>query len=244
MEIESFLETLNRSQKMALHDLVASFVTAERLELIDQVLPLRTRHLTVVLENIFQPHNASAVLRSCDLFGVQDVYVIETTNEYQVNPDIALGASQWLTMHRYSQAGERDLHACAADLRQAGYRLAATTLRPGSVPIREIDPTIKTALLFGTEMHGLTDEAHELADVWVHLPMMGFTQSFNISVSAALFLYELTGRLRESDASWRLGAAEAFDIRIKWLLNSANRPEALVRHFLLKSGIDNQKFIN
>ncbi len=238
MEIDRLLAVLSADQKKLLHDFIAQFVTHERQALIDKVLPYRTRRLAVVLENIYQPHNASAVLRSCDLFGVQDVYIIETKYEYQVNRDIALGSAQWLTLHRYQQPGRRDLAACAADLRAAGYTLAATTLRPGSVPLNSVPVHQKIALLFGTEQHGLSDEAHDLADTWVHIPMMGFTQSFNISVSAALCLYELSNKVRQSDVSWSLPPAEARDIKIGWLLNSATRPEALLLHFIRQHKIE------
>lgn len=232
MELNELLPRLEEAQKKALLELAASQVTAERQALIDRVLPQRTRHLAVVLENIFQPHNASAVLRSCDLFGVQDVYILENRNSYQVNRDVALGSAQWLTLHRYRQPDPEALEACAADLRQAGYRLVATTLRTGSKPVAEMDPTVKSALMFGTEMQGLTDAAHALADEWVHLPMVGFTQSFNISVSVALFLYDLTHRLRPSGVSWQLSPEEAVDLKIRWLLNAAARPDALLRHFV------------
>jgi len=79
------------------------FVTEDKLRRIDYVIKDRTRHLTIVLEDIYQPHNASAVLRSCECFGIQDLHVIEQEKQYKPNPEIALGASQWLTIHRHKE---------------------------------------------------------------------------------------------------------------------------------------------
>lgn len=223
---------LSFEQKKAFVDYLYTFVTDHKRNLIGRVLAKRTRYLTVVLENIYQPHNASAVLRSCDCFGVQDVHIIEDENEYRINPDVALGASKWLTLHRHGRVQANNTHLCLEKLRAQGYRIAATTLRPGSIPLQALDVAQKTALCFGTEELGLSAEAHELADVYVQIPMVGFTQSFNISVSAALTLYDLTNKLHaRPPADWQLTPEEQLDVTAVWLLRATTNGRALGRHY-------------
>ncbi|MEM9776018.1 MAG: RNA methyltransferase [Chloroflexota bacterium] len=237
--------------KEDLAEWLARFVTLERNALLDKVLNQRTRHFTAVLENIFQPHNASAVLRSCDIFGVQDVHIIEDRFEYTVNPDVAMGASRWLTLHRYGdpeplpEPGMRGLRAymeevasrpsstadCLNQLKQNGYTVVATSLRPGAVSLYDLPIDRPLAICFGTEETGLSDEAHDLADVFMTIPMYGFTQSFNISVSAALTFQKLTHDLRESSLAWQIPPEQRLDILVDWLLKSATRGDALARQF-------------
>jgi tRNA (guanosine-2'-O-)-methyltransferase len=141
---------------------------------------------------------------------------------------VAHGATKWLSIHRY-QAGTRP---CLTALQERGYRIAAATLRPGGVPVQEIDLAQPLALCFGTEEEGLSDEAHDLADLFVRVPMQGFTQSFNVSVTAALFLYDLTGRLRASDYPWPLSPAEKRTLTLDWYLRSLRRGDLAARRFL------------
>lgn len=211
-------------------------VTAHKQALMTRVLSNRTRHITVAVENLFQPHNASAVLRSCDCFGVQDVHIVENRNRYRLNRDISLGASKWLSLHKYDKSTLPPLAACLSNLRERGYRIAATTLRPGSIPLAEVPVDEKLALFFGAEMAGLSPEVYEHADLYVQIPMVGFTQSLNVSVSAALCLHELTGRLRQSDVRWQLSEGEQIDLTIEWLVRTATKGELLARHFLRQQG--------
>ncbi|MFK7805965.1 MAG: TrmH family RNA methyltransferase [Anaerolineae bacterium] len=242
--------------KLELANWLPQFVTPERYSLINKILAMRTRRITTVLENIFQPHNASAVLRSCDIFGIQDVHIIEDAYEYTVNPEVAMGASRWLTLHRYGQPeplpakGTRGMREaaearkalatstpdCINQLKRNGYTVVATSLRPGAVSLYDLPIDKPLALCFGTEETGLSDAAHELADVYMTIPMFGFTQSFNISVSAALSLQHLTHKLRQDTHDWQLSQAEAAEVRLDWLIKSATKGDALVRQFLKDRG--------
>lgn len=188
------------------------FVTENKRSRIDNVLSERTRHLSVVLENVYQAHNISAVIRSCDCFGIQDLHIIENNNAFKINDDIALGASQWVDTSRYKQGSRH----CLENLKQKGYQIAALSLQEPSIPLAELDITQKTALCIGTELTGLSDEAHELADVFVKVPMVGFTQSFNLSVTAALCMYELSNRLKSSNIDWQLTEKEKLTLTINW----------------------------
>ena len=220
---------------------LSQFVTARRRQRMDEVLAWRTRYLTVALEDVYQPHNASAVLRSCEILGIQDVHVVESTNRFRPNKGVALGAAQWLTLHHYrGQAGET-ARCCLRQLKAQGYRVVATTLRADSVPLSKLSLDRPLVLVFGTEEEGLSREAHDLADTFLKLPMFGFTQSFNVSVTVALCLYDLTRRLRASDVPWQLAEAEKEDLKLQWLIQSATRGELLVRRFLDEMGETGQE---
>jgi tRNA (guanosine-2'-O-)-methyltransferase len=223
----------DRETKRRLLEHLEPMITEMRKERFAEVLRNRTRFITIVLEDIFQPHNASAVLRTCDCFGVQDVHIIENKNRYEVNPDVALGSSKWLSLYKYSR-GEDNTSACLARLKEQGYRIIAATPRkddftPHSLPVRS-----KFALLFGTELYGLSDTAIRMADSFVRIPMFGFTESFNISVSAAILLHTLTGRIRQERTGWQLSEEEMLDVRLEWAMNSLRRAGIIASEFLAK----------
>lgn len=209
------------------------YITPRRQMLFDEIIQNRTRHITIVLENIFQPHNASAVLRSCDLTGVQDVHIIENSNTYTVNPDVAMGASKWLTLNKYNES-EDNTPAAYAKLRAEGYKIVATTPHRKSVGPEDLDLSGKVALVFGTELTGLTPYAIDYADEYLQIPMMGFTESYNISVSAALTLYTLSQRLHKSDIDWKLTEDQQLEVLLQWLRNSINRSELIEKELLNK----------
>jgi len=218
------------NQKKALLKYFQEFITPERKALFEQVLQQRTQHITIVLEDIYQPHNASAVLRTCDLTGIQDVHIIENRNEYNVNPDVALGSSKWLNLFKYNHKENNTLKTYN-ELRKKGYRIVATTphkdaYTPETIPLEE-----KMAFVFGTELNGLTDEAIEHADTYLRIPMYGFTESYNISVSAALVLYTLTNRLRDSEIPWQIKNEEKTDILLEWSRRTIKRSDVLERQF-------------
>ncbi|MCF8348403.1 MAG: RNA methyltransferase [Bacteroidales bacterium] len=225
--------------RLALIEQMDKLITPRRRLLFDKVLANRTRHITIALENIFQPHNASAVLRSCDLTGVQDVHIIENTNEYNVNPDVAMGASKWLNLHKYNSI-DYNTPLAYQYLRDQGYKIVATTPHHESITIDELPITEKVALVFGTELTGLTEWAISNADMYVNIPMVGFTESYNISVSAAICLYSLTRRLRASEISWKLEEEQVSAIRLQWLRNSIKKSEHIEKE-LLKNILSEKK---
>ncbi len=211
------------------------FITPERFNLFNKVIQDRTRYMTVVLEDIFQPHNASAVLRSCDCFGVQDVHIIENENEYTVNPDVALGASKWLNLHKYNSKKNNTLSAIKM-LKEKGYRIIATTPHTDDINLENFNiKKGKFALMFGSEKPGLSNIALENADEYLKIPMFGFTESFNISVSAAIILHHLSLKLRESEILFTLSEEEKNDIILNWLKRSIKKSDLLIKDFLSKN---------
>ncbi len=211
-------------QKKELFEKLTEYISENKAGLFQKVIDNRTQYITAVIENVYQPQNASAVLRTCDLLGVQDVHIIENYNTYKVNPQIALGASKWLNLYKYNQK-EYNTIDTFNQLREKGYRIVATAPRKDKLGFSLDELPIekgKIAVVFGTELEGLTDEAIENADESVTIPMYGFTESFNISVSAALVLKNLTDRLRSSEVDWKIPENERYDILIEWALKVIN----------------------
>jgi tRNA (guanosine-2'-O-)-methyltransferase len=212
---------------------LSGFVTEARLKRFEEVLKNRTRHLAIGLENIYQPHNASAVLRSCDCFGIQDVYIIENENKYTYNPDVSLGSEKWLTLNRYNDK-DKSLDTCINSLKTKGYKIAVTSLHRDNYTIEEVPLNNKLALFFGTEMRGATNELESKADMFVKIPMLGFTESFNISVAAALSMYALSSRLRKENINWQLSELDKEELRLQWLRNTIPKVELIEKDFLEK----------
>ncbi len=218
-------------QELILH--LEQFVTEPRQARLKEVLHLRTRHIAVVLEDLYQTQNISAVMRSCECYGVQDAYIVENRNEFNVHKDISMGADKWLTLHHYPYA-EHNMKQCIDDLHTKGYTVVATLPDEKQKTIFDIAVAQKTAFLFGTELTGLSEEAVACADYNVLIPMYGFTESFNISNSAAIILSHASERLRHSDVAWQLTDDEHADLYLEWLQKSIRNPEPIVRDFLAK----------
>ncbi len=222
----------------ALIDYLKAVVTPERAARLAKVLAQRTRHITVALENLHKAHNASAILRSCDSFGVQDLHIIDTQRQYGISNTATSGAHQWVTHHFYHDSADNreNVASCFASLRENGYRVMATTLRDDAIPIHDLPVDQKVALVFGTELFGLTDDAHELADGFVQIPMLGFTDSLNVSVAAAIAMQNLSGRARSQGVAWELSAQERDALMLQWLLNSIEHPDVIVARFFEEIG--------
>jgi len=214
-------------QQQQLISYLQQFVTAGKQHKIAALLALRTRHITIVLEELYQSHNASAALRSAECFGVQDAHIIDPNRSFTLAPNIAKGAAQWLTVHKYTQ-----MQACYTALKAAGYTIVATSLHPNALTIQELPLDNKIALVFGTERRGLSADALSHADAFVTIPMVGFTQSFNVSVAAGICLYELTTRLRKSPVIWQLTDQEKEDLTLVWLRKSLIHHRQLEKYFL------------
>lgn len=199
-------------------EFLAQFLTQERKDLIERVLKNRTKMLTVVLEDVFQPHNASAVIRTMDCLGVQDLHVLEPKNKFSPNADVAMGANKWVDIHHYRD--KTAVEHCYANLRLQGYKIVATTLSEGAVDFSALNFAEKHAFVFGTEETGLSSQAVENADFCLKLPMFGFTQSYNVSVSVALTLFALTQELRKEQNNWQLTPTQYEKLKLKWYKNS------------------------
>ena len=203
------------------------FLSEERKQRFLDVLVNRTRFLTVAIEDVYQLHNTSAVIRSCDAFGIQDIHVIEDRFGKRLDKNIAMGAEQWVDVNRYQTA-----YDCIDTLKAKGYKIIATTPHDNSSLLSDFTVTSKTALFFGTEKEGLSDEVLQKADGFLKIPMVGFSESLNISVSAAIILQELMEKLRKSKLTWQLSDIELLDKRLDWTKKSIKDIEGILARYL------------
>ncbi len=203
---------MNKTDKTALIDQLLAYVTENKREKMQAVIANRTRYITVVLEDLYQEHNASAALRTCDIFGVQDVHVVQGKYSFKAVPTIAMGSSKWVDVHAYGSITES-----ITALKKDGYRIVATTPHTDCYELPNLPLDQKIALVFGSEQTGLSEEALAQADTFVKIPMYGFVESFNVSVSVALCLYDVIHRLKASAIDWKLSEDETQDLMLQWI---------------------------
>lgn len=217
--------------KRSLLPYLRTFITEERDARILEVLANRTRHFTVVLEDLYQTQNISAVMRTCECYGVQDVHIIEKENEFIIHDAISMGSNKWLTLHNYKNE-PGNVAKCADWLHANGYKLIATMPAENSVFVDDLPVDEKTAFFFGTELTGLSDEAVAVCDGAVKIPMYGFTESFNISNSVAILTSNMTERLRRSQVDWRLTPDEHDELYFEWLCKSIRNIDLILKREL------------
>jgi len=198
--------------------------------------------MTVVLEDIYQSHNASAVLRSSECFGLQDIHIIENKNPYRISPDVALGSYKWLTIHRYNNETNNTRNAIKS-LKEQGYRIVATSPHKKNSSLEDFDCSPgKFAMVFGAELKGLSSTALDMADEFLKIPMTGFTESLNISVTAAVCMHHLTGKIRNDHSiNWHLTDSEKQDIKLSWLKNSIRKSDLIIKAFQQQSRSENNE---
>ena len=205
------------------HDLVQylkTFIVDERRELFEKKIQQRTKYITVVLENIFQGRNISASIRSADCFGIQDVHIIENDNIFNEDSEVSMGAEKWIMITRYNQKKHNSIEAIKK-LKSEGYQIIATTPHNTDCDLFDVDVSKqKVALIFGAEVEGCSEQTLALADKKMKIPMYGFTESFNLSVSVSLCLQHLTYKLRKADFDWRMTEDEQDKAMLQWLRNS------------------------
>lgn len=210
--------------------LLEPYVSTHKQALINQVLNQRTRMITVVLEDIYQPQNASAVLRTCECFGIQDAYIIEKENNYEVNPKVVMGANKWLDLYYYSSSEGKTGKDCLLDLKKKGYKLYGTSPATEALEIQDILPDHKMAFIFGTELTGISSEVKELSDHLVKIPMKGFTESYNISVSVAIILQTLTLMIgKKTPEEYPLMEHEKEEITYRWYQSIVKNSDLILK---------------
>jgi len=224
----------NLALKKELINYLSQFISEARKARFDEVIENRSNYLRVVLEDVYQAHNASAVLRSCDCFGIQYVDFIENRNRYKISQDVAMGSGNWLSIKRYGESDANNTISCLEKLKQEGYTIVATTPHKNDFSIDELPIDNKIALVFGTEIDGITEDVYKMADRFVKIPMYGFTESFNISVCAALCMYELTKRIRSSGVNYKLSEDEKTEVYFEWMKNSISRSDLIIEEYLAK----------
>ena len=211
---------------MELLTYLETFLTEERKQRFRDILEDRTRFLTIAAEDVFQLHNASAIIRSCDVFGLQDVHLIEGRFGQRVDKNIAMGAQQWVDIKRYNTAKD-----CLNSLKSDGYKIVATVPTGNAIALDDYSISEKTALIFGTEKEGLSPEIVSEADEFLHIPMVGFSESLNVSVSAAIILQRLTAQLRLSNLAWQLSEEEKLEKQLDWTKKTIKNVDQIIERY-------------
>ena len=210
---------------------LTEFITPERNSVFERVLKERTKYMTVVLENVYQPHNASAVLRSCDCFGVQDLHVVESENQFIPDKEISMGSHKWVGINTYD-INHKAIEQCYNNLRTQGYRIIATSPHSNGCDLHDFDVSKGPfAIVFGAELTGLSSFALEKADEFLKIPMYGFTESLNISVSVAIILQHLSNELRRKGVKWEITKEQRIEILEGWLRSSIKNSEQIIERW-------------
>jgi tRNA (guanosine-2'-O-)-methyltransferase len=217
----------------ALRARVLGLLTDHRRALIERALENRTRHVVAVIENVADSHNANAVVRSCECFGIQELHVVSEA-EFKTARRILIGSGKWVDLVRHSQKTRNNAAHCLAGLKARGYRIAVTVPKAGAgvTPLDRLDLSAPLAVCFGQEHTGISGTLRAGADHFVTIPMAGFTESLNISVAAGIVFYTLTQRLRSGDVRWQLGEADKNELRLLWALRCLRNPGAILQRFL------------
>lgn len=210
--------SVNNKQRSDIIDRLGEVINEDRISLLKEVLDQRTRHLTVVLDDIYQPQNASAILRTCECVGVQDLHAIQERNPHKVNRGVVKGANKWVNLVRHLDREGR--HNCINELKQQNYKIVAMTLSDDAIPLEALPVDEKLALCFGCEETGLSKDIENNADYKVQIPITGFTQSYNVSVSAGISLYYLVNKIKATQQNWQLNEEEKETLLIEWLSKS------------------------
>jgi len=210
-------------------DHLQEYLTPRRKMLFEKVLAERTNHLTVVAQDVYQLHNTSAVVRSCDVFGIQNIHVIEEKIPRRIDKEIAMGAQKWVDINRFNS-----VKSALKTMKKKGYQIVATTPHINDTELLDFDVTQKSCFFFGRETEGLSEEVMKEADCFLKIPMYGFTESLNISVSAAIILQNVTNRLRKSNVNWSLTREERLEKRLDWCKKTLKSHEAIIDNYYKK----------
>lgn len=210
----------------SLFEYLAGYLTDRRRALFLEVLQKRTKHFTVATEGVYQLHNTSAVIRSCDIFGIQDIHVVEDIEGKRIDKEIAMGAQKWVDLHRYTTVQD-----CVSQLRKEGYSIVATSPHGKAISPEDFDISQKAAFFFGKESDGLSPYVLEQADTLIKIPMYGFTESLNISVSAAIILQNVVSRLHQSDVPWQLSSHQIKEKQFDWMCKTIKSVDSIIERF-------------
>ena len=211
------------ANKNELIDFLGSFATGKRLAAMDRALENRTRYITVVLEDIYYSQNANAVIRTCDFFGIQEVYIINAGGRYKKNRHVTLGTKQWLDINM-----TRD-HETIDRLKMEGYRIIATSPSKYTTTLEDFDTGAgKIALLLGNELNGLRASTLEKADETIGIRGFGFVDSLNISASCAIILSHLRSNLPENSG---LSLQSQEELKLSWLRKNVRHGKKLEEEF-------------
>src|SRR5258706_6591633 len=222
---------LSYDQQQLLTDHFSQYISDHKKDFIEKVLAERTRYITIVMEDIYQLQNWSSVVRRCECMGIQDFHIVENQSRYSVNPKVLKGANKWVQLIRYKDRKVNNTETCFKALRHKGYRILVADPSPECIPLKEISVDEKLAIVMANELKGTSGYALDHAAKKVRIPMVGFTASMNISVTAAICLTTFVTKVREAEMDWSLSAEERGEIRLTWYRKVVRRSELIEREF-------------
>jgi tRNA (guanosine-2'-O-)-methyltransferase len=223
---------MESSLKLELIEHLSQFLTEERLHLFQEKLKERSNRITLVLEDVFQSRNISAAMRSADCFGIQNIHIIENKNNFIKDKSVSLGAGKWINIKQYNTEENNTIN-CLKKLKKEGYQIIATSPHNSNISLEEIDiKNNKIAIILGTELTGLSEKALSFADKRMKINMYGFTESLNISVSAAICCQSISSKMRKETTGWEVTEEEKTDILLNWIRNSIKSGKQIEEKFL------------
>ena len=204
---------------------LAGFILPERFATLERAARHRTNYMTLLAENMFHPQNASAIMRHCEAFGIQQIHTVEDRCRFDPSVNIVRGTQKWVDVEHHETTRE-----ALAALKAEGYRIVATTPHRCSATPESFDVTKgKFALVFGTEHAGISEEVIEAADDFLMIPMCGMVESLNVSASAAILIYMLSERIRQSVEGWQLTDDQKLKLLTRWTMSSVRDFEGILR---------------
>ena len=225
--IASRLRTELRSEEWLRErlDYLTKFITDERREVLQRTVDSRTHYMRILTENMFHPQNASAIMRHCEAFGIQQIHTVEDRCKFDPSVNIVRGTQKWVDVEHHDTTAE-----ALATLKAEGYRIVATTPHRCSATPETFDVTKgKFALVFGTEHAGISDEVIAAADDFLMIPMCGMVESLNVSASAAILIYMLSERIRQTVDDWQLSEEQKLKLLTRWTMSSVRDYERILR---------------
>ena len=206
-------------------DYLTKFITDERREVLERTVDSRTHYMRILTENMFHPQNASAIMRHCEAFGIQQIHTVEDRCKFDPSVNIVRGTHKWVDVEHHDTTAE-----ALAALKAEGYRIVATTPHRCSATPETFDVTKgKFALVFGTEHAGISDEVIAAADDFLMIPMCGMVESLNVSASAAILIYMLSERIRQTVEGWQLSDEQKLKLLTRWTMSSVRDYERILR---------------
>lgn len=208
---------------------LSGFLTEERLRKIEHFSKESSDFILPVMEDVYQFRNAAAIVRSVEACGFHKVVALEKENIFDPNLKVTKGADTWVEVEKMPRSID-----ALQKVRDRGYKIVAVSPERNATMLPDYQPTSPLALVFGTEWEGTTDELLDFADETLAIPMYGFTQSFNVSVAAAICMYDLKQKLVHSNIDYKLSNEKLLEMKIRWAVNSIPSGEAILKHYLGK----------
>lgn len=208
------------------------FLTAERLHKIEYHAEESSDFILPVLEDIYQFRNAAAIVRSVEACGFHKIVALEKENLFNPNLKVTKGADTWVNVERLPWSLDS-----LQKIKNRGYRMVAVSPEKNAISLPNFKITEPVSLIFGTEWDGITEEILEFADETLKIPMYGFTKSFNVSVAAAICMYDMKQKLLNSNLNYKLSEEKKLELKIKWAVNSLRSGEEILQNYRQKNNL-------